>query len=430
MKRVLVISPHFPPANAADMQRIRMSLPYFKENNWDVEVVMVNELYIDTSKDIYLLDNLHKEVIIHKVRAFPKKITSKFGLGSLALRSIYFYKKYVNILLKTKTYDLIYFSTTEFSITILGAYWKKKYSIPYVIDMQDPWHNDYYEDKPKAERPKKYWFSYRLNKYLEPISMKRVGGLVSVSQAYLDTLVERYPHLNKIAKAVITFGAFKPDFDFVNANSNLFGVPYQKEEGSFNFVYVGRGGHDMKQAITLLFEAFNLGLTKNPAIFDKIRFHFIGTSYAPAGQGIATIKPMAEMMGLAKYVNEQTNRISFYNSIYTLQTADALLILGSDDPQYTASKIYPYILAERPLLAFFHPESSASKIIKNCNAGKVISLIEDKNQTIENVYSGLIELVNGKVNQNTNWKAFEPYNALNMTKNQVLLFNEVITSFK
>ena len=31
MKRLLIISPNFPPLNAADMQRVRMSLPYFKD---------------------------------------------------------------------------------------------------------------------------------------------------------------------------------------------------------------------------------------------------------------------------------------------------------------------------------------------------------------------------------------------------------------
>jgi hypothetical protein len=77
----------------------------------------------------------------------------------------------------------------------LGAYWKKKHGIPYVIDMQDPWHSDYYKNKPKAERPKKYWISYRLNKYFEPIAMKNVDGLISVSKAYIDTLKQRYPQL-------------------------------------------------------------------------------------------------------------------------------------------------------------------------------------------------------------------------------------------
>ncbi|RZL29311.1 MAG: hypothetical protein EOO96_19950, partial [Pedobacter sp.] len=131
MKKVLIISPYFPPSNTADMQRIRMSLPYFKKFGWEAEVVTVLEKHSDLSKDKLLLENIPSNIVIHQVDAFSKKFTSKFGLGSLGLRSMYFYRKHVNKLLKAKHYDLIYFSTTEFSVMILGAYWKKKYNVPY-----------------------------------------------------------------------------------------------------------------------------------------------------------------------------------------------------------------------------------------------------------------------------------------------------------
>jgi hypothetical protein len=408
------------------MQRIRMSLPYFKENGWEAEVITVDEQYYDVQKDPYLLKSLPTHIQIRKVKALSKKWTSKLGLGSLALRSMWFYMKEVNQLLKKQHFDLIYFSTTEFPICILGTYWKKKFNIPYVIDMQDPWHSDYYQNKPKTERPKKYWISYRLHQFLEPIAMKNVDGLIAVSQAYIDTLQNRYARLKKVPSKVITFGAFEPDFDFVKSNEKLFSSSNQKIIGSFNFVYVGRGGHDMKPALLLLFKALQKGLAEIPAIFSKIKLHFIGTSYAPKGEGISTIEPLAYKMGLTNHVNEQTNRISFYQSIYTLLKADVLLIIGSDDPQYTASKIYPYILAERPLLAFFHPESSAAQIIEDCNAGKVVSLIEDSEIAIHEIYINLLKMVQQPKIQKTNWLAFERYTAENMTQQQCHLFNQII----
>lgn len=428
MKRLLIISPYFPPSNAADMQRIRMSLPYFKEFGWQPEVVTVYPKHSDMVKDPLLLESVPDDVKIHFVDALPTKYTSTIGLGSLALRSLWYYYKTVGRLLKDKHFDLVYFSTTQFPVMILGNYWKKQFGVPYVIDMQDPWHTEYYQDKPKSERPRKYWFSYRLNKYLEPIAMKRVDGLISVSKAYITTLQNRYPRLKNLPVETLTFGAFKKDFE-LTARQKTLKAAFKKEAGLINLVYIGRGGFDMQAAVRLLFTAFKNGLSANHALFSKLRFHFIGTSYAPKGKGTPSILPVAKELAVAEFVHEQTDRISFYQNIYTLLEADALVIPGSDDPQYTASKIYPYILAEKPLLAIFNPLSSAAEIICNCNAGQVANLTEPE-KAVLTIYQSLSDIAGG-VNTRTdiNQEAFEEFSARNMTRKQCKLFDRVVGSW-
>ena len=126
IKRVLIISPYFPLSNAADMQRIRMSLPYFKDYGWEAEVVTIDPKHSDIIKDDLLLESVPSDIPVHLIQAFSKKWTSKFGLGSISLRSLWFYRLKVNSLLKQKKNDLIYFSTTQFPVCILGAYWKKR----------------------------------------------------------------------------------------------------------------------------------------------------------------------------------------------------------------------------------------------------------------------------------------------------------------
>src|SRR4029453_1035897 len=93
--------------------------------------------------------------------------------------------------------DLVYFSTTAFVSMALGRVWKKQTGVPFVLDMQDPWLSDYYNDKPRNQRPPKYWFSRRLHRALEPWTMKRVDGLVAVSADYIETLEMRYPWLKE-----------------------------------------------------------------------------------------------------------------------------------------------------------------------------------------------------------------------------------------
>jgi hypothetical protein len=403
------------------MQRIRMSLPYFAANGWEAEVIMVDEQYADLPTDYLLLQSIPEQIRIHKVKALKKSITSKLGLGSIALRSLWFYRQKIKELLKTQSYDLIYFSTTQFPVCILGAYFKKRYGIAYVIDMQDPWFSDYYEDKPKAQRPPKYWFSYRLNKYLEPIAMNSVDGIISVSDNYISDLKNRYPLIKHIPSATITFGAFKPDMQIAEQNKNAF--PNLLDSNYINVVYIGRGGADMHPAITPLFKALKAALDNGNEILKSLRFYFIGTSYAPNGQGKPSILPLARQLGVAESVFEITDRISYYHTLITLQQADALFIPGSDDPKYTASKIYPYLLTPKPLLAIFNKASSVINIMKEYGVKQVYDY---ETVTEANISTFLSSLTNGSPEPpQYHAEAINKYSARQMTINQCKLFDSV-----
>jgi hypothetical protein len=423
VKNILIISPYFPPVNAADMQRVRMSLPYFADHGWIAEVVTVHERYIDISLDPLLLQSVPGDIKIHKIKALSKRWTSKLGLGSLALRSLWFYRQEVNRLLKEKSFDLIYFSTTQFPVCILGPYWKKKFGVPYVIDIQDPWHSDYYQNKPRAQRPPKHWFSYRLNKYLEPIALQHTDGLISVSPSYIRDLKEKYTAIKNIPSAVITFGAFELDLAVVQHNQHVF-YPLLDPD-LINVVYIGRGGADMHQSIIPLFEVFKKGLAdQSNTLFARLKFYFIGTSYAAAGQGKPTILPLAQRYGIADHVVELTDRISYYHTLFTLQQADALFVPGSDDPRYTASKLYPYLLTRKPLLTIFHAESSAIPVLKEYGVQHVYSYDDIPEKKVLDFLKNLSK--NPSQRQEYNLAALQKYAAKNMALQQILFFNQVL----
>lgn len=411
------------------MQRVRISLPYFKDFGWDAEVVTVDEKYSDLAKDDLLLQSIPSTTKIHKVAAFNKAWTSKLGLGNIALRSLWYYRRKVNQLLKDGDFDLVYFSTTQFPVCILGAYWKAKFKVPYVIDMQDPWHSDYYQHKPKYQRPNKYWFSYRLNKLLEPIAMKQVDGLISVTENYISDLKNRYPQIKNIPAATITFGAFEQDIQIAFQNQNKF-IPLLDTEFK-NIVYIGVLGTFMHNAIIPLFKAFSKGLIEHPQIFGKLKIYFIGTSYAPNGHGRPSLTELVKKYNLQNHVVEQTDRISYYHTLSTLTKADALFIPGSDDPAYTASKIYPYLLTKKPLMAIFNKQSSAFNILKECSQNAVVLTFNDaEKQLDEAVYNTLHSWANNNFKPINILSEFEKYTAQNLTKKQTELFNLAIAHFK
>ncbi len=427
IKQVLIISPYFPPGNAADMHRIRMSLPYFKQLGWQAEIVTVHPDYYDISTDTLLNLSIPENTIVHKVPAFPKRLTARFGLGSIALRSIWFYRKKVNRLLMQKKYDLIYFSTAQFPVCVLGAYWKKRFQIPYIIDMQDPWHSDYYQNKPKNQRPAKHWFSYRLNKFLEPIAMKQVSGLVSVSTGYIHLLKNRYSYLEQVPAAVIPFAFSEIDLKIAKANKTT-DEHSSAVAGMITVAYAGRGGLDMHRAIRPVFEALARGLEAEPELFRKFQFRFSGTSYAPAGTGLATVMPLAAEYGVESHVTETTDRLGLYDSLNILLTADILFIPGSDDPMYTASKIFPYLMSQKPIMAILHEDSSAVKILQTCSPGaKIFTFPTGENnlalQILRQLRNWATEPIAPVI---LNQQEFEEHSAYSMTLKQVELFNRIL----
>lgn len=428
MKKVLIISPYFPPSNAPDMQRVRMSLPYFEQFGWLPEVVTVHEKHSHFTKDDNLSASLPINLKIHKVEALPLSLTKRLGLGSLALRSVLFYLFKVNKILKKNQFDLIYFSTTQFPVCILGRYWKKKFKIPYIIDMQDPWHSDYYKNKPKSERPPKYWFSYRLNKLLEPLAMASCDGLISVSQTYIDTLIHRYPSLSDRPKKVITFGVSRIDFNISKDIPIPMSLSQFLKPDKFNIIYVGVCGNYMRKSIWRFFAAFKKGLSESYDSFCKAQISFIGTSYGP-NKSEKFVYSIAKELGVEHFVLEQTERISYYEVLQLIDRANLLFIPGSDDPGYTASKLYPYLSSGTPFISIFHPLSSVVKITQECTGITPFTLDEDPNKQIEKIFLMLQGFLTSKISfPSLNVDEFSKYDSEYLSKLQADLFNEVINN--
>ena len=430
MKRVLIISPNFPPVNGADMHRIRQSLPYFKEFGWEPVVLAVDEKYVEAySTDPLLLHTVPEDIEVHKVAAWETSRARQFGLSNLGIRAYTHLRRKGDELLKKGHFDLVYFSTVAFHVMALGPRWKRKFGVPFILDIQDPWRNDFYLDKPKSERPPKFFIAYNIDKYLERRTVPHADGIISVSQGYCDTFMQRYPSLKPEQFRVIPFGAARLDFEvmqrFVSGTSRV-----RLPDDKLNIVYIGRGGHDMRFALEIIFGAFKKGLEKDPAVFSRVHFWFIGTSYALAGQGQQTILPIARQYQVDNQVTEVPDRIPYFDTLFLLKKADFLLMPGSTDTNYTASKIYPYILAEKPLLAVFHQNSSVVNVLKKVGSGRLVAFKaegEDPDSYSEECFGILRDFLSGTRTDNRyDLAAFEPYTAKAMTQNQVDFFNQTL----
>lgn len=364
MRRVLIVSPHFPPTNAPDHQRVRMSLPYFRESGWEPVVLAVDAAGVVGLPDPLLAQTLPTDVPVHRVSALPVSLTRLAGLGNVAYRAWFQLKSAGDRLLREGQFDLVYFSTTQFVVTALGRRWQERFGVPFVVDVQDPWRTDYYE-RPGAPPPPGGW-KYRFARWqaarLELKSWRGAAGFVSVSEDYLGQLRTRYAWFGAKPAAVIPFGA--PEADFALARSQAGLKPaFVHEPGTVNLVSVGAVGPIMRTALELLFAGLRNLRTLDPAASAYLRFHFIGTSYAAGTRAGLSVLPVAQACGVADYVREVPGRVGYFTAIQTLLAADAVLIPGSDDPAYNPSKIATCYLADRPALALTAAGSALERMV-------------------------------------------------------------------
>ena len=415
--------------NAPDMQRVRMSLPHFEEFGWRPYVLAAEATGSEVLEPL-LLRTLPADVRVERVKPLSASMMRTVGIGNLALRALPALYAAGARLITDEHIDLVYFSTTMFLAMPLGRVWKRRFGTPFVLDFQDPWLSDYYETHPDTPPPAKYFAARRLNAMLEPWTLARVDGIVSVSPDYVSSLRRRYPRLRDVPCATLPFGASDTDFDlleqFPQANRH-----FDKGNGHVNGVYVGRGGEDLAVALEILFRALSRGLESAPDAFKRVALHFIGTDYATDQRARKTVEPVADRAGVRSQVSEDTRRAPYFEALQLLRDADFLVVVGSDDPAYTPSKIYPYILARKPLVAIVHERSTLVDVLRETHAGLVVTFSsrpgeDDKRAAVESLVAGLAGILGNPSRPDTDWSAFEQYTAREMTRRQCELLDAAL----
>lgn len=437
LKRVLMVSPHCAPINAPDSQRIRTMLPYLEAFGWEAEILAVAPEFVEHSQDAYLTQLLPPNLAIHRTAAFSTRYTRKVGLGNLGLRCLPFFQRMGDRLLSQKSFDAVFFSTTIFPVMTLGARWQRKFGVPYVLDFQDPWLGGFYQNQKgknpnaKAAVPPGGRFKYAVDKamaqFLEPRAMQSVSHVISVSPDYPQLLRQRYPHLSANQCSTLPFGA--PEDDFAQLPSlNIHQSIFDPKDGNRHWVYVGRGGADMATALRALFYALGQLRQHQPEALRSLRLHFVGTSYAQGDRAIKTVEPLAQEYGLSDLVTEYAHRIPYFEAQQLLLESDAILMIGSDDPRYTASKLYPAVLARKPILAIFHPNSTVVDILRACRAGQVATFVPeadpaDSEAAIAALLQEFLNYPKG-YHPPLDGAAFEPYTARSMTRQLCHIFDQ------
>jgi len=364
MKRVLIISPHFPPSNLAAVHRSRLFAQHLPEFGWEPVVLTIHEKFYEEEPDWNLAKLLPPELKVEKTGAFP--LTRPRTIGDIGLRGLLqLYRRALQLIRKEKI-DFLYIPIPSFYVALLGRWLHGKTGVPYGIDYIDPWVHRF----PGSDRRfSRHWFSTRLAEWLEPIAVKRSSVITGVAEGYYKEVLVRNPHLQQTCLTdAMPYGGEERDHRMVKT---LAIQPYlfKKDPSKTLLVYAGA----MLPKAYAPLEAIMQAMVANPAVFEKVQIHFIGTGKTPSDPEGYNIRPMAEKYDLwQKNIFEYPARIPYLDVLSHLEAASGVFILGSTEAHYTPSKVYQAVLSDKPIMAVLHTRSTATEVIRATRAGVVL----------------------------------------------------------
>jgi hypothetical protein len=363
MRKVLIVSPRFPPTNAADLHRVRVSLAFYRHFGWEPTVLAIDPATSDGVEDPMFACALPQDVRVLRIGAWEERKCRRLGFGQLGWRSpVPLYRAGI-WLLRHERFDVVFFSTTVFTSFLLGRLWKRRFGCKIVFDFQDPWYSDvcpYTRDNAPGG-----WWKYRLDqrlaKHFERFALRAADHIIAVSDGYVAALTQRYPWLDRAKFTVLPFAASREDYEFV-AKHAIKQTTYQVDRGCVHWVSVGRAGSDMAPILEVLFQSIAMLKARAPEFAARLRLHFVGTNYAPADRTYKLVEPLAQAAGLGDVVDERSQRVSYFQAVAANHDSDAILLIGSVDADYTPSKLLSCMLAKKPTLALFNRSSPATRI--------------------------------------------------------------------
>ena len=363
-RKILIISPHFPPSNLAAVHRSRLFAQHLPEFGWEPIILTIHEKFYEEPPDWNLAALLPAELRIEKAGAFP--LTRPRTIGDIGLRGFFQLYRKARRLIRKENIDFLYIPIPSFYTALLGRWLHATTGIRYGIDYIDPWVHQFPGSNKLFSR---HWFSMKLSGLLEPIAVKHAALITGVAEGYYQGVKERNPHLAETCLfGAMPYGGEEQDHIKVK-QLPMPAYLFKKTPGRHQLIYAGAM---LPKAFAPL-EAVLDAISKDPALFRDLEIHFIGTGKTPNDPEGYNIRPLAEKYGLwQKVIFEYPARIPYLDVLIHLEAANGVFILGSTEPHYTPSKVYQAVLSKKPILAILHDQSTACEVIRTTRAGIVV----------------------------------------------------------
>jgi glycosyltransferase involved in cell wall biosynthesis len=371
VRRVLFVSPHFPPDSSAGTHRVRLLAPHMAAHGWEPTVLTVDPADYEGALDPALAASVPENVRVIRARAWPASITRPLGIGDLGLRAYRGLKHRAIALLEHEPFDAVFITIYPTYPALLGPHLKRRFGVAFVLDYQDPWVGEWGRSvgpAPGGLPDLKSRASRWIAAHVEPIALTAADGVTAVSHATYEQALARTPAARPRATAELPIGWDRRDLEFVKD------ARWFKDPNLVHLSYVGTLLPTGVDTLRALFAALAAERSRNCDV-ARLRLHFFGTSNQRSAAAVPRVLPVAADFGLADVVTEYAPRLDYFDALGVLKASHAVLLLGSHERHYSPSKVFPALIAERPLFAVLHEASNATDLLRRVGASPTVRLV-------------------------------------------------------
>ena len=390
MNKLLFITYYWPPSGKATLHWPLKIIKHLPEFNWEPTVLTTEE---NTAyKDESLLKEVSPTLKVYKAKPVEpfeiyKRLTGKskddplissetistenqslahkisiwirFNLFIPDARVGWYFSavpKGKKILTEEKS-DLIVTLGPPHSTHLVGYSLSKKFNLPFVPVLIDPWTDIVYYKSAKRSKSAK-----RFDNYLEKKILNHAAKVIFVTKSTKEDYIKKYSFLEK-KSYVLYWGYNEEDFKMDDGKWKMENV--QKPE-----VLVHAGN---------IFDYQNPGelwkrIRKEIESGRNLKIKFIGT-VSPL------IKKEIVKNNLAE-VTEYAGFLLYLKMIEELMKASYLLVCTTEK-RHVPGKLFEYLRAGKPILAFGDNNEEVKNIITEANAGMIFRYDEDPKEFFE-----------------------------------------------
>ncbi|MCF7805763.1 MAG: glycosyltransferase family 4 protein [Candidatus Marinimicrobia bacterium] len=388
-KTLLVLTYYFPPAGGPGVQRVLKHVKYLPEFGWDPVVITVDGGDFP-ARDASLADEIPNDVPVFRVPALEpyslyRKFTGKsedehIPVGTLAkedantgltervarwIRANLFVpdarigwiwpviRRASNVIPRYKV-DAILCSSPPHSVHLAAYRLARKFNLPWIADLRDPWTDIYYYQELNRSR-----LTRSLDRYLERKVFKSPDGVLTVSPSLVDQIQSRAAN-QKVT--LLPNGYDAGDFDRSVSHS------YER----FTLSYIGN--LKANQNPPALWKAIGKLIEQIPGFADDFQLYLTGKTHPQ-------VETLLEKYGLADYVKID-GYVPHHEATRRMQSAGALLFIvpdAEDNEGILTGKLFEYLAAGRPIFSIGPPDGDAARILKDAEAGSMLNYSDETN---------------------------------------------------